>query len=465
MLRAFLISLFVIQLSLMGSYSALAQHQVEEDSTVEARTIADFFHAGVFGGHVRNFTMATVHHSDLLESEYANAIGARIDYRSAYFHGFQIGLTGLFTFNLASSNLHEPNASTGRLPRYELQLFDMMEPHKKGDMDRLDELYLHYRYKENNVKIGRFAVESPLMNTLDTRMKPYAFQGVWLDTDGLKNTSLHMGWIENFSPRGTIEWFPAGESIGVYDAGFNPDGTPSGYSNHVATRGVWIVGMENESLPHLGIKAWNYLIDNVSNTFFLNTEFHQDASHHEGLSAGLQFLYQTQLGNGGHAEASKRYFADGNVVRLWSGMLAFRKGNKEVSLNGIMSGSEGRFTFPREWGRENFFTTAPRTRMEGLGNAESIMLKYLWEPTNTLLVESYLGRTWVKDSFQWNKYGNVSHDQLILDVNFHPHEAMEGLSLRLLYVYKRAIDRQLSPMDVYYTADFHHINLVTNIAF
>lgn len=465
MKKSLLFRLVLIQLGLMGGFQAMAQHHAEEDSIVEARTIADFFHAGVFGGHVRNFSMATYHTSDLLETEFANAIGARIDYRSAYFHGFQIGLTGLFTFNLASSNLHDPNELTGRLPRYELQLFDMMEPHKKGDMDRLDELYLHYRHSQTNVKIGRFAVESPLMNTLDTRMKPYAFQGIWFESEEIKNTSFHMGWIEHFSPRGTIEWFPAGESIGVYDVGFNPDGTNSGYTNHVDTRGVWIAGLENNSLNQISFSAWNYLIENVSNTLFITTELIQDPEHHSGWLAGLQFLHQRQLGNGGHEEASKRYFSDGNVVRLWSGKLGYSIGNKQISLNGIILGDEGRFLFPREWGRENFFTTAPRTRMEGLGNAESLMLKYQWEPGNTLLIESYLGRTWLKDSFEWNKYGNVSHNQFILDVNFHPHEAMEGLSLRFLYVYKWAMDRQLSPKDTYYTANFHHFNLVTNVAF
>jgi hypothetical protein len=465
MKRRILIGVLMLQLGLLEGFSAWAQHHVEEDSIVEARTIADFFHAGVFGGHVRNFTMATVHNSSKVENRFANALGARIDYRSAYFHGFQIGLTGLFTFDVASTHLAEVDPFTEQLPRYELQLFDLNDPHNKYDMDRLDELYLHYHTSHSDVKVGRIAVESPLMNTLDTRMKPYAFQGIWLDTREFKNTSMHVGWMDHFSPRSTVYWFSAGESIGQYGAGFNPDGSASGYAGEVDTRGVLVAGIENTSLKYLHMKAWNYLIDNVSNTLFLQGDVYQDPEHQNGWSAGMQFVYQTQLGNGGHEEKSSQYFADGNVVRLWSGKLAYRSGNKEISVNGLVSGDEGRFTFPREWGRENFFTTAPRTRVEGLGNAEAIMLKYKWEPSNTVIVESYLGRTWAPEAFEWNKYGNVSHDNLILDVNYHPHKALEGLSIRLLYVHKRALDRQLSPIETYYTADFHHFNLVTNVAF
>lgn len=462
--------ILLIGVSFCSLAIAVAQghHTAEEDTVIiEARTIKDFFHSGVFGGHVRYYGMATMHESEAIQSRYANAIGARIDYRSAYFHGFQFGLTGLFTFDLLSSRLDNPEFARGLYPKFELQLFDINDPHNTYDMDRLDELYIHYHRSHTDLKAGRMAVESPLINTTDTRMKPYAFQGIWLDMREIPKTTLRLGWLDHMSPRSTVHWYKAGESIGIYGMGRNADGSPSQYADQVQTKGVGVMGLEGKWLPNVHFQAWDYLIENVSNTVMLQAERKPQGKHAIGLTAGLQFVHQEQVGNGGNPLAKFKYFADDNLVRIWGGSIGYQWNHQHFSFNYLQSGDEGRFTFPNEWGRENFFVTTARGRTEGLGNAKYVMFKYIVDPLPVLHAELHAGTLLAPDEkeFQWNKYGNVSHDHVVLDVNYHPAKQWEGLSVRLLYVYKHAHDRQLEPGSLFYNADFHHFNLITNIVF
>ena len=49
--------------------------------------------------------------------------------------------------------------------------------------------------------------------------------------------------------------------------------------------------------------------------------------------------------------------------------------NTDISINYNYIFNQDRFTFPREWGREPFFTFLPRERMEGTADSHAIALK------------------------------------------------------------------------------------------
>lgn len=82
-----------------GTASAQKHHEANEPDTVQVNSVQEVFKKGSMHGHVRNYFMATWNHRELSDN-YANAIGAEIAYKTAFFHGFRVGFAGLFTYNL-----------------------------------------------------------------------------------------------------------------------------------------------------------------------------------------------------------------------------------------------------------------------------------------------------------------------------------------------------------------------------
>jgi hypothetical protein len=459
------ISIFLL---LLFSWSpTLAQHpndkkraEKEVHDSVEVHTMKDFFTKGAMHGHVRNFFMATVNHG-LLSDHYANAIGAEIGYTTAYYHNFRLGVAGLFTYNTFSSAIDTKDPLTGKYPRLELELFDVENPANRADLDRLDELYLEYRSERLRAKVGRFSFQSPLINPQDGRMKPYTVQGINLQVP-LHSTLLTMAWFDRFSPRSTVNWYRASESIGIYPMGVDAEGARADY-HHTFTRGVAVMGIQTQIDKRLHGEFWNFWIDNVSNNSYGRTILRINPQ----LRAGVEGLYQFRVGNGGNQEQLHAYFPD-QKQWLAGAMLAYEPSHWHLSVNYLHIGSEGRFLFPREWGREQFFATLPRGRMEGLGKTDLLAVKARKEWSKTLYAELALSKAWIPDptDFRYNKYGFDSYWGWVADFNYKPqHPAVKGLGFRLLYVGRTSPNSTLALPAMFYNTNFHNFNFVTQFTF
>lgn len=429
--------------------------------TAAVRNIQQVFTKGHFHGHVRNYFMATWNHRELSDN-YANAIGAEIGYRTAWVHGFRMGFAGLFTYHMFSSGIHEQDPITGKHPKLELELFDVEDAENKADLDRLDELYLEYQGKGLKARVGRFGFTSPLINPLDTRMKPYSVQGLDLQVPLYRHGLLTLAWLDHFSPRSTVSWFKAGESIGIYTPGLGTGGNPSAYPHHTNSRGVAVAGLQHSSRK-LSAQAWNYYIDNISNNSYGRVVM----TLAPRLQAGLEGLYQARVGTGGNSEEDHAYFPD---QRQWlaGGMLAFEPQDAHFSVNYLHVGTGGRFLFPREWGREQFFATVSRGRMEGSGKSDLLVGKARKHWSDRFSSEAAVMKAWLPaaDDHRHNKYGAVSYWGWLADLQYKPaNPVLQGLSFRLLYVGRVSPNHSLPLKDVYYNTNFHNLNLVTQISF
>src|SRR5690606_6020591 len=145
-----------------------------------------------------------------------------------------------------------------KLPRYELELFDIEEPENKADLDRLDEAYLEYHTQHVKATIGRFSFNSPLINPQDGRMKPYSVQGISLEIPVKQTAKISLAWLNHFSPRSTTAWYQTGESIGIFSTGVHENGRPSGYKSQVQTLGVAVAGFQWQKSGFLTTEVWNY---------------------------------------------------------------------------------------------------------------------------------------------------------------------------------------------------------------
>ncbi|EJF11469.1 hypothetical protein [Pontibacter sp. BAB1700] len=436
------------------------QHAVSD--TVQIRSAKDLFTKGEIEGHVRNYFMATFNHGSLSDN-YANAIGAEIGYKTASLHGFRFGFAGLFTYNLFSSNLGERDFISEKHPKLEMELFDIEDPHNKADLDRLDELYLEYNSARLQAKIGRFSFTSPLMNPQDTRMKPYSFQGIKVQLPFQEKGLLTMAWFDHFSPRSTVEWYRAGETIGIFSPGVDEWGKPSGYPHHTHTKGVAVTGLQLKPNKRLQAEAWNYWIENVSNNSYGRAVVEVVPQ----VKAGIEGLYQFQVGNGGNPESTLVYFPD-QQQWLAGGMLAYEPNNLHLSLNYLHIDGGGRFLFPREWGREQFFATISRGRLEGVGKSDLLVAKGRKKWSDNFSSELSVAKSWLPapNDYRYNKHGAISYWGWVADLNYSPSKpVLDGLSFRLLYIGRTSPEIDIPLKDMYYNTNFHNINFVTQLTF
>ncbi|WP_114783298.1 porin [Botryobacter ruber] len=453
----------VLLLFLARGTAAGQEHQVAEPAdTAEIHSVKELFTRGKVGGHVRNYFMATRNYRSLPDN-YANAVGAEISYQTAPYHGFRLGIAGLFTYNLFSSDLTQPDPVSGKLPKLELELFDIKNPENKADLDRLDELYLEYNTKWLQAKAGRFSFTSPLLNPQDGRMKPYSFQGVEVRIPLQEKALISLAWFDHFSPRSTVEWLPADEVIGLYSTGVDADGNPSGYAHHTRTSGVGVAGLQYHPGSRFSAEAWNYLIENVSNNSYGRAVVHLRPQ----VKVGVEGLYQFRAGNGGNPEYTQAYFPD-QQQWLLGGMLAYEPADWHLSLNYLHTGKNARFLFPKELGREQFFATLPRGRMEGTGNSDLLVGKIRKQWSESFSSEAALAKSWIPSpaDYQHNKYGAAAYWGWVADLHYKPAKpVLDGLSFRFLYVGRATPATDIALNRMYYNTNFHHFNFVTQLTF
>jgi len=434
--------------------------------TCKIESINDIFTKGTWGGHVRNYFMVTDHIGDY-KTQYADAIGMKIHYTTAEYRGFSMALGGIFSFDLFSSDLVELDPRAGRYPAYELQLFDIENPKNKYDLDRLEELYLKYSFgKKSSVLVGRHQIFTPFVNPADGRMKPYAFQGATLDFGEIENTRFQLSFITHVSPRSTVEWHRIEDSLGKYSTGVNPKGEHAEYEDHIESDGLLILGFDRKFGNSLNISGNYYYADNVLSTVYLKAEYTKQLNHHLRLLAGLEGVTENKVGNGGNESEDFAYMCpqDNNYGVGYTVGAEYKTFN--FSVSGLSMADQGRFLFPREWGRENFFVTIPRGRIEGLGDARLYRF-HLGKKFKSGLI-AQLDYTYLDgpgtDTVELNKYRIPNYNQVNLDLAYEFHGWMKGTTLHFLYVYKEAKE-EVVPEVEYYQANFNHFNLVANVLF
>lgn len=463
----------LLLIAILSMQALSAQHHQDHPSRKdssrvreEIHSFKEFFTHGHWGGHLRNYFMLTSH-TGPFETKYANAIGMKVDFVTARFKGFEMGIGGIFTFDAFSSDLSVRDPFAGRYPAFELQLFDIEDPENKYDLDRLEDLYLAYNFgKASRVVYGRQHIETPFVNPTDGRMKPYAFQGFNFEFNELEKTRMQALWITHVSPRSTVEWYSLEESLGVYSQGFTPAGDTAHYHEHVSSGGLAIIGVEHSFNKNLKAQGWYYHAENLLQTFYGRVETEVALNADFSLYGGVETVIQEKAGNGGNPQDDFTYVCPGDQSRVFGGQIGAKYAGFDLSFNALALNDQGRFLFPREWGRENFFATVSRGRLEGTGDGELYNLRLKKDFSDRLSAQvdylRYDGPGW--NTFEFNKYGIADYDQFNLELCYHFHRWFEGLDVRFLYVHKAA--REEVPAEiVYYQSNFNHFNVITNFTF
>jgi len=407
----------------------------------KADNLLEAFEHGHFHGHFRSYFMAT-DNARALSDYHAWAAGGGLHFSTAPWHGFSFGLGGVFNFNLASSDLGKKDSITNAVNRYEIGLFDLENPYNKEDLDRIEELWLRYQWKNSYIRVGQQSLQTPFINYQDGRMRPTAEAGAWVVINEIKKTKIEGGWLWKISPRSTVRWYGIGTSIGLYPKGLNPDGTSSGYAENLESRGIGLLGITKQVHKNIKIQAWNQYVDHIFNTILVQSDAVLPLKNGHHLVAGLQYIHQDALADGGHEDFSKAYFQKGGQSNTISAQAGWQQGNWQALGAGTHITSDGRFLSPREWGREPFYTFMPRERIEGSGNTLAATAKLSWLSNNKKLkIETGYGHFYLPDvkNVALNKYAFPAYRQLNVDVRYEFGGMFKGLKAQLLYVWKGRI--------------------------
>jgi hypothetical protein len=461
----------------LGSLTnGVAQHQEvpekphmwkgKSKSFYDTGAIAKAFQYGTLQGHFRYFFMNTINEGGLSDY-YANSGGGGIRYETAPYRGLQFAVSGFYIFNLHSSPLGVIDTLAFNGNRYELGLFDIEDPENKKDLDRLEEFYIKYNYKESHITFGRQLINTPFINLQDGRMRPTGVEGVWFNILDIPKTKIEGGYLWAVSPRSTVRWYYIGESLGLYGVGVNPDGTRSGYSGHINSHYVASLGIHRDIAKHR-FHIWNFHVDNLFNS----TMFQADLNFPKGngkFIAGLQAIKQYGIENGGNDTVGLRYIDPNATSSVYSARLGWLDPKNQVTLNYTRITKEGRYLMPREWGRDPFYTFMPRERNEGMGDVHAIVAKYTRKlPVNHSQATLMLGHFKLPDirNFALNKYGFPSYFQANIDLRHQFLGTWTGLEAQILYAHKWGVANDYdNPRYQFNKVDVSNISFVLNYHF
>ena len=429
----------------------------------EVHNLKEWFRYGNTNGHLRNFFMATVNKGSLADY-YANAAGASLSYHTATWNGLKMGIGGYFTYHIFSNDLTRQDPVVGKMSRFERQLFDLRDSSNKDDMDALQELYISYTKEKISLKLGKTSVKTPLINAPDGRMNSYGVGGVYTEYAFIPRTRLMVGWFNSFMSWGINRWYSTRETIGLYGNGRNVVGIPYHYQGALNTDWVGMLSVQYVK-GDARVQLWDYLIDNVQNSIFLQADYKKN-----GVLTGFQYLNQRAIHGGGSSDPLERYYEPDEQAHVFGVRVGKEEKHFEVTANALHALNTGRFIFPRELGREDFYTSLARTRLEGLGGFTSLALKINFFPlsSKTLNAGLYVARNYTPapENYRLNKYGLNSFNQLNIDIQYDMEALLKGTRLRFMYVTKDIFnDIAETPENLFNNAGFHHFNLITNINF
>jgi hypothetical protein len=418
---------------LVASMPLFAQNHAAKKDTFSLNNI---FSRGKIKGSVRQFSMFTNNQSPLTDY-YALAIGAGLNYETKRWRNFQFNFGGFFVHDLVSSDFTKIDPTTKTVSRYDIGLFDILELNNQL-ISRVENLNLKYFYKKSAFIFGKQILKTPLVNPQDGRMTSSMMEGIYSDFNQIKNLHLEGGWLYRSSPRSTFKWLSIANSIGTYPMGLGIDGKKANYLENITSKGLFMLGGNYNFNKSTKLSAWNYLIENVSNTAMLQFNQEFDKKTHK-LRYGLQFFRQNTINDGGNIDQSKTYSAKGSKALILGGMLGTNWKKNNLTFNYTRITAEGRFQFPREWGRDPFFTFLARERNEGLGDVHAITTTFSRNiPSKNLILDLGLGTYKLPDvkNPKLNKYGMPSYSQFNFSLKYAPKKVFEGVDIQFLAVKK-----------------------------
>ncbi|WP_345371858.1 OprD family outer membrane porin [Algivirga pacifica] len=393
---------------------------------------------GNIEGEWRSFYMAT-DNTEELKNFQALTTGGRVGYGTRFYKGWSLYTSLYLSQSLGIEDLTVQDIETRKGSRYEIGLLDVEDPSKRTVL-LWGEAYLKYADDSQQLRIGRMRLNTPFLNLQDGRMIPTLVEGAWYKF-GKEKWSVQGGAIWRIAPRSSSRFYGIGESIGVYPTGRSVTGDAAGYRDHTHSNLILIGNMNYTPNKSVKWELWDYWVHNIMHMPY-TTLIWNKSSFNWKWTLGAQYALQHQIGEGGNEQLSNRYFDNNSVIHMVGTRLGAAYRGWKLTLNGNIIRGDGRFLFPREWGKEAFFTFQKRERSEGTANSEALMLQLSrqWEFTQWKLTMiagyGYYWRNHPSEAIN-NKYAMPTYEHLNFDIFVNLGKRWK---LEYLMAYKRSQD-------------------------
>jgi hypothetical protein len=301
-------------------------------------------------------------------------------------------------------------------------------------------------------------------------MRGTTVEGIWYGYAPSKKWKFEGGWLYRIFPRSTNKWYRYDESMGLYPQGRNTSGAPANYLGNLSSDGVGVFSVNYQPIKGLEIQFWDYYIDNILNSAFLQVKGKATLSEKTSFLYGGQFMRQDAINDGGNSDPALSYTERGAKSMTFGGTVGIQNKSWTYSVNYNRITKDGKFLFPREWGRDPFFSFLPRERNEGFGDVHSINTQLKFKPNEknyfTSIGAGYYRLPDILDHPELNKYAIPSYFQVNVDFKYIHKKWLNGLESHLLVVSKIAEGETYNnPRFVFQKVNMLHINLMLNYYF
>jgi hypothetical protein len=449
--KAVRFSVFIFLLSL---HSNLVQAQVPEPEKKVAFEPELSF---------RSFWMNSSYRNKSLRADYAlgvtSSVGGKLTFGKEW--EFQAGYR-VFG-NVFSSPFWKPDPITGQPNRYEAGLFNLLNPEDRI-FGRLELFAIGYSNSNFGLKLGRMGIQTDWVNAQDGRLSPTVVEGVhaWYK---LTPSWKVMGWgISRMNIRGSKDWLPVGENLGIFPQGRSVLGKPATYFGNTASSWLGIWELEGKIGKETKFRFSQTYAANLFVTYWATLERSRKTS--SGLwSTGIQSGLQHGLGEGGNGDPQQQYKDPKDLNVAVSAKLNWKKGPWEAQLSATQVGGKGRWLSPREWGKDAWYTFIPRERNEGFETVSAAVgyISYRFEEAG-MQVYTFAGVHQLPplQNAAANKYNFPSYRQHNFGIKHNPKRA-KNLDFHLILVLKEPITTEiLTGVQQYNKVGLVHFNGMIN---
>jgi hypothetical protein len=198
------------------------------------------------------------------------------------------------------------------------------------------------------------------------------------------------------------------------------------------------------------------------NTLWAEAQYSDDL-----FLAGIQYSYQIPYANQKNVPYANRYVQPGEHGQVASTMVKFKTTGFEAVIAFTAAFNTGCYLFPRELGRDQFYTSMPRSRVEGLGDSNIVRVG-LQHTFPAQQLTAGVDATAVNGpdvrNYSLNKYGLDDYYQINSRIDYSFKGFFKGLNVTLLYIWKQNKNLH-TPADVINVSDYSQVNLISNFNF
>lgn len=411
----------------------------------------------------RSFWMQTSYAEQALKSDHALGMTAYLGGKWTVRKNWELRVGYRAFGNVASSSIWENDPLTGQPNRYEAGLFDLLAP-KDRIFGRLETFSLGYSKPKFGVKLGKMGIQSDWVNAQDGRLSPTVVEGVhgWFAPNSFWKVNV---WgIHRLNIRGSKDWLPVGQTLGIFPQGRTVAGKAASYFGHTDSNWIGIWELERSFAGGGKFKFTQTVADNlfaIYGSSFEQVKLKASGTWSYGLQAGLQH----GIGEGGNADESKRYKDPEDLNFSISAKVGWKKGPWELQLSSTQVGGKGRWLSPREWGKDAWYTFIPRERNEGYASVTAVVGYAAYRFADLpLQLYSFAGLHLLPDPADKgaNKYNFPSYRQVNMGMKYSP-AMYKNTELHLLLMNKEPLEpKALAPVQVYNKVGMWHLNVMLN---